>query len=270
MILVVATEGVAWMFAERFRDTIATIDERSVTDRRVAYEAVNDWGMLDIGLRARVNQPLLRALVAVGDRVIADYRREEPLMGPAEWAQANEALKWASQLAMRSERLRSKHLTAQGLVSRFAAQSSRGSSATLLSQQAIDTFRAAAEADRESFDPYLGMARIQVYLLADVDAAEASLAEAEKRGFTPTRRESAMLGDGYLRRATATRKRADVLTGEQRWRERTSARADYERCVEYFDPIVAFGNAAENLETCKAQLQRIERQLLFHYQPPEL
>ena len=165
---------------------------------------------------------------------------------------------------------RSAQLTAQGHVVRFAAQSARGSSATLLSQQAIDIFRAAGEADRESFDPYLGMARIQVYLLADVDAAEASIAEAVKRGYSPTRRESAMLGDGYLRRATATRRRADVLTGEQRWRELTSARADYERCMENFDPIVAFGNAAENLEICKAQLQRIDRQLLFHYESPDL
>jgi hypothetical protein len=191
-------------------------------------------------------------------------------MGPAEWAEANEALKWALQMSPRSDSLRAKQLTAQGHVLRFAAQSARGSSATLLSQEAIHTFRAAAESDPGSFDPYLGMARIQLYLLADVDAAAASLAEAEKRGYTPGRRESALLGDGYMRRATASRRRASVLTGEQRLRELNSARADYQRCIELFDPIVAFGNAAENLEACKVQLQRIERQLLFEFQVPGL
>jgi hypothetical protein len=265
-VLIFATEGVAWMFAERFRTTIATIDERTVTDRHLAYNAVDRWALIDIGLKARVNGPLLRALVAVGDRVISDYRREEPLMGPAEWGQANEALKWAVDLALRSNALRAKQLTAQGHVQRFAAQSARGSSATLLSQAALATFRQAADADPESYDPFLGMARIQVYLLADVDAAEASIGEAEKRGYTPGRREAALLGDGFLRRATATRRRAGVLTGEQRIRELTSARADYQRCVELFDPIVAFGNAAENLEACKAQLDRIDRQLMMQSQ----
>jgi serine/threonine-protein kinase len=264
LVLLVATEGVAWMFAERFRSTIATIDERTVADRHLAYDAVSQWAVIDIGLKARVNKPLLRALIAVGDRVIADYRREEPLMGPAEWGQANEALKWAVDMSLRSgDVLRAKQLTAQGHVQRFAAQSAKGSSATLLSQAAIASFREAAEADPDSFDPFLGMARIQVYLLADVDAAEASIAEAEKRGYRPGRRESALLGDGFLRRATASRRRAGVLTGEQRLRELTSARADYQRCVELFDPIVAFGNAAENLEACKAQRERIDRQLMF-------
>jgi hypothetical protein len=105
------------------------------------------------------------------------------------------------------------------------------------------------------------MARLQVYALADVDAAAVSIAEAEKRGYTTGRREAAFLGDGYLRRANASRLRAKTLTGEQRLRELNIAREDYQRCVLFFDPIVAFGNAAENLETCKAQLELIERQL---------
>ena len=269
VVLVVATEGVAWMFAERFRNTIATIDERTVSDRRQAYDAVDAWGLLDLGLRVRVHGALYRALVAVGDRVISDYRREEPLMGPAEWGQANEALKWALDLSAGRE-LRAKQLTTAGHVQRFAAQSARGSSATLLAQESMATFRTAAEAAPDSFDPYLGMSRIQVYLLADVDGAAASIAEAERRGYSAGRREAALLGDGYLRRANASRRRAGVLTGEQRFRELNNARGDYERCVQFFDPIVAFGNAAENLETCKAQLERIERQLLYQFQPPEL
>ena len=187
-------------------------------------------------------------------------------MGPAERGQANEALKWAVDMAPRSDGLRARQLTAQGHVQRFAAQSAKGSSATLLSQAAMATFRQAAALDPESFDPFLGMARIQVYLLADVNAAESAIQEAEKRGYTSGRREAALLGDGFLRRATARRRRAGVLTGEQRLRELTSARADYQRCVELFDPIIAFGNAAENLEACKAQRERIDRQLMFQFQ----
>lgn len=268
IVVIVATEGVAWMFAERFRDNMATLDERNVTDQKRAYEAVDRWALLDLGLKARVHGRLRPALMAVGDRVIVDHRREEPLMGPSEWAQANQALVWAREMSPRSQAVRGKQLTAEGHVQRFAAEAARGSAATLLAEAALATFRAAAEADPDSFDPYLGIARLQVYSLADVDGAAASIAEAEKRGYVAGRRESALLGDGYLRRATAARRRAGVLTGEQRLRELNSARDDYQRCVEFFDPIIAFGNAAQNLEICKAQRQRIDRQLMFQW--PEL
>ena len=263
IVFVVATEGVAWMFAERFRDTLASLDERNVTDLKRVYEGVDRWAFLDLGLGARVHGRLRQALIAVANRVIVDHRREEPLMGPSEWSQANEALIWALELSSRAGALRGRQLTAEGHVTRFAAEAARGSSATLLAESALATFRSAAEADPDSFDPYLGMARLQVYSLDDVDGAAASIAEAERRGYTAGRREAALLGDGYLRRATATRRRAGVLTGEQKWRELNTALGDYQRCVELFDPIIAFGNAAQNLEICKAQVQRIERQLLF-------
>jgi hypothetical protein len=261
-LLVLTTEGVALPFAERFRDSIATIDERTVGERREAYRAVDRSAFFDMGLRVRVHPRLRPALVAVGDRVIADYRREEPGMGPAEWRQAREALDWALQLSPHNGSLRSKWLTADGHVTRFEAQAStRGDRPILLSQAALAAFRQAAEADPRSFDPYLGMARVYGYLLADVDAAAAAIADAERRGYKSGRRESALLGDGYLARAQASRRRARVLTGEQRWRELNQARADYERCIVFFDPIVSFGNAAQNLEVCKTQLARLESQL---------
>ena len=40
---VVATEGVAWLFAERFRDTVPAMDERTVIAGREAYDAVERW-----------------------------------------------------------------------------------------------------------------------------------------------------------------------------------------------------------------------------------
>lgn len=265
ILYLLTTEGIAFVFAERFRDTMTALDERTVTSVRQAYSGVDRLAVLDVGLGARVHRRLVPALVAVGDRVIADYRREEPSMGSFEWAQASEALEWARELSSTSSRLRGKQLTAAGHVKRFEAQAARGSAATLLSQEALRIFREAADADPESFDPWLGIARIQLYSLSDVDAAAKAIDEAASRGYVPGRRESAMLGDGYLRRGLATRKRAGVLTGEQRFRELTSAREDFQRCVTFFDPIVAFGDSAQNLELCKANLDRVDRQLdAFH------
>jgi hypothetical protein len=200
-------------------------------------------------------------LVAIGDRVIADYRREEPAMGPAEWAQAYAAYGWAIEIGGAKRALRCKQMTTLGHVKRFEAQAAKGSAAILRAQEALELFRKAAEEDAESYDPYLGMARLQVYSLADVDAAARSIEEAEKRGYVRGRRESALLGDGYLRRGYSTSRRARVLTGEQRARELYNARTDYARCVELFDPIIAFGNSAINLEMCKAGIENVDRML---------
>ena len=100
-----------------------------------------------------------------------------------------------------------------------------------------------------------------MYGLDDVDQAAAAIAEAEKRGYPSGRRERAQLGDGYLRRADRIRRLARTLSGAQRGRELEGARADYERCVASFDPIVGFAKAGDNLEYCKRQIERINTEL---------
>jgi serine/threonine protein kinase len=260
LIGLVLTEGVAWLFAEGFRNTIPAIDERTVTSARDAYDGVERWAFLDVGLRLRVNGTLLAALRTVGDRVIADYRREVPIMGPEEWRQAHAAFGWARVLAPRDGSLLAKQLTADGHVRRLAAQRSRppGSAAA---QSAVARFRDAAAADPTAFDPYVGMAVTQLYVLADVDGAIQSLEAAVKRGYAVTRRDTALLGDANLRRGLLGRKRAALLTGDQRQAALEKAKGDFESCVASFEQIVEFGNAAKHLETCKAQLRQVVLQL---------
>ena len=116
-------------------------------------------------------------------------------------------------------------------------------------------------ADPTAFDPYLGMAVTQLYVLGDADGAIDSLDAAVKRGYSVTRRDTALLGDAYLRRAVLGRRRAALLTGDQRLQALEKARADFDLCVSSFERIVEFGNAAKHLETCKAQVRQIDQQL---------
>jgi hypothetical protein len=266
LIGVVLTEGVEWLFAEGFRKTIPAIDERTVTSARDAYDGVERWALLDIGLRMRVNGQLLTALRTVGDRVIADYRREVPTMGPEEWRQAQAAFGWARVLAPRDGSLLARQLIAEAHVRRLAAQRSRPPS-TAQAQAAVARFRDAATADPKAFDPYVGMALTQLYVLADVDGAIQSLDEAVKRGYTVTRRDRALLGDASLRRGMMGKRRAALLTGDQRIVALEKAKADFENCVASFEQIVEFGNAAKHVETCKAQLRQVVLQLALEEQP---
>ena len=263
MVGVIATEGGACVAAEGFRSSIDTLDGRTLPHMKAAYDGVHASSLLHLGLRLRVNRLLGRRLTALADTVIADYRREEPTLGPAEWQQAQKAVQWALQLSPRDSTLRAKQLTCDAHVTRHAARNQpRGSpSARQMYASAIEKFRAAAQIDPGSFDPYLGITRIAVYGLDDVDQAAAANAEAEKRGYPSGRRERAQLGDGYLRRADRIRRLARTLSGAQRGRELESARADYERCVASFDPIVGFAKAGDNLEYCKRQIERINTEL---------
>jgi hypothetical protein len=262
VVAVVATEGVAWLAAERFRITLDGLEGQTLTERKNEYDGIRARSILDVGLRRRVNPALSVRLVSFADSVIADYRREEPTMGPAEWRQALQALRWATQLSRPGDTLVAKLLTCEAHVIRLAARSQPATTARQTYTRAVGKFRAAADRDPELLDPYLGISRIAVYGLADVDQAATAIEEARKRGYTSGWRERALLGDGYLRRANTSRTRARTLSGEQRHRELERARADYAGCIDAFDGILGFGYAAKNLEVCKKQLSRVEQELM--------
>jgi hypothetical protein len=265
MVGMLAFEGVACVAAERFRASVDGIEGRSVAARRRVYERVGAWGALDLGLRLRVDDLLRERLVAIGEAVIADYRREQPTVGAVEWRQACEALEWARQLAPADRSIEARHVTCDAHVTRIAGQGQRNASQRRqLFESAVAKFARAAELDAASFDPYLGMSRTQVYGLDDVDAAAAAIEEAEKRGYESSRRERAQLGDGYLRSGEKSRRLARTLSGDQRHRELLHAQAAYTRCIAEFDPIVGFGKAAQNLEFCKRQLEIVSDELDAH------
>jgi hypothetical protein len=261
LVSVIATEGVAWVAAERFRHSLEGIDGRPLAETKASYEGIRMQSVFGTGLRLRVDRLLRTHLVAMAGRVIDDYRRDEPTMAGADWRMAQQALRWATQLSPHDRRLQAKLLTCDAHVIRLAARTQAPSLARATYRRAVERFRAAADADGDSFDPFLGISRIAVYGLGDVDQAAAAIHEAEKRGYVSGRRERALLGDGYLRRATAGWTTARALSGDQRRRELEKVRADYQGCVDAFDPIVGFGNAARNLEICKGQLGRIDEEL---------
>jgi len=263
MVALIATEGVGCVAAERFRDGIPAFDGRSVSQVRTGYRAIRALSFFGLGLRLRVNRPLEQRLTSIADSVIADYRREEPSLGAVEWQQAQKAMQWALELSPRNRALRARELTCEAHVMRHAARNQpRGSPAIRqMYLSAIDKFRAAADLDPSSYDPYLGITRIAVYGLDDVDQAAAAISEAEKRGYASGRRERAQLGDGYLRRADRKRRVARSLSGDRHTSELQESRADYERCVESFDQIVGFARAADNLAYCRHQIDRIDTEL---------
>ena len=261
LIALVASEGVAWVEAERFRGALGLLEARTLAESKRHYDGIRSWSILDTGLRVRVNAPLQNRLVSLAEDVIAAYRREEPIMRVSDWRQALQSLRWAAQLSPPNNRLLSKLLTCEGHVIRLNARGQSSSAARQVFLNAIEKFRAAAARDPDSFDPYLGISRVAVYGLGDVDQAEEAIYEAKERGYVSGRRERALLGDGFLRRADATLRLARTLSGERRLRELERARTDYAGCIVAFDGILGFADSAGNLEICKRRLERVEHQI---------
>jgi hypothetical protein len=260
----VATEGGAWVAAERFRNSLEGLEGRTLAEKHQEYDGIRASSVFDTGLELRVNGQLRRRLIALTDTVIADYRRDDPTTSAADWRQARDAARWALEIDPADDRLRARQLICEAHLARLAARTPRrGSDASRKAYLAsIDRFEQAARLDGESFDPYLGISNIRAYGLDEVDLAAAAIEEAEKRGYVPGRRERAQLGDGYLRRADRTRRRArQIENEEERRRELERARADYGRCVERFDTIRDFGRALANLAYCRTHMERLATEL---------
>lgn len=246
------TELSGWVQAGRLREVIGTIDGPALEAAETSYERLASMGPLHLGVRWRVNRPLRTHLMGMAERVIEDYRSEQPSLTLTDWKHAERALRWA--LRIESDRLaRARLELCEAHILRIQTRAGRSEASQAAYRRAIDGFREAARIDRDSFDPYLGLSRVAIYGLipADVDLASSAMREAEKRGYTPGRRERALVGDGYLRRADTLRRDARTLSGEQRVHALERARDDYQGCIDAFEPIVGYGNATKNIEICK-------------------
>jgi len=251
------TEGVAWLGAERIRAELPVLDVRSVAAKRRQYDRLRRWSFFLVGPRLRLDGPLKERLVTLADAVIADYRQEAPTVAEAQWRQASDALAWASQLAPDDASLERKELICSGHLDRITAQTltrTNPAEAQRRYTRAVDEFERAARLDPQSADPYLGLSRVYIYGLNDVDRGATAIHDAEVRGHQQGWRERAQLGDGYLRRGDDTRRAARHLTDQSRRDSLERARDDYAHCMEYFTPILDKGRSKSNRDYCQRYL----------------
>lgn len=262
LVLSAITELSGWVQAGRLREAIGTIDGPALETAEASYDRLASMGPLHLGVRWRVNGPLRAHLMGLAERVIEDYRSEQPSLTLTDWKHAERALRWALRLG-NDRAARARLELCEAHILRIQTRAGRSEASQAAYRRAIDGFREAARIDRDSFDPYLGLSRVAIYGLipADVDLASSAMREAEKRGYTPGRRERALVGDGYLRRADTLRRDARTLSGEQRVHALERARNDYQGCIDAFEPIVGYGNSAKNIEVCKVRRDRVDEEL---------
>jgi serine/threonine protein kinase len=185
-------------------------------------------------------------LIAIANSIINEYGRSDaPTITEKEWIRAHNVLAKALEIDPHDRNVRGKLYLADGHLSRIRG-TARGDSKLL--NDARGKFEQAADLMPKSPDPYLGLARLYVYSLHDVDRAEDALKAAGKRGHETGRRERAQLADGYRDRGERLMRegiRAAGLPEEKDLLKR--AEQDLHKSEEMYRDLVPYGNSSTSL-----------------------
>jgi serine/threonine protein kinase len=219
----------------------------------------NDSSLLLHGPRKVVKQKF----VAAADHVIDTYRTNDSQpVYEKEWERGRTMA--ARALAVDPEdNVRGKLRLFEGHLARINGTSHRSPQELNL---AVDKFNEAQRLLPRSPDPELGLARVYVYGLKDIDKGYAALQEAQKRGYQLGSRDKSLLADGYRDRADRLWWDSHNVRGLPPEKEQVERAAeDYRRAEELYQGISPWGKAMVNvlrvrlsLESVNSRLQQIE------------
>lgn len=224
------------------------VDSERLTDLDSAwqrYQGLEKASFLPF-LLSHPRRSIQSRLVTVADSVINEYRNSDaPSVTEKEWVRAHDVLGRALEIDSSSRDIRGKLYLTEGHLSRI-----RGTSRSdgKLLNEARGKFDQSAELMPRSPDPYLGLARLYVYSLKDVDRAEDALKAAEKRGHEMGRRERAQLGDGYRDRGERLMREAIKASGLPEEKDLLKrAEQDFHHAEEMYRDIIPYGGSSASL-----------------------
>ncbi|MDQ6704735.1 MAG: serine/threonine protein kinase [Acidobacteriota bacterium] len=209
------------------------------------YHALNRRRHLPL-LAWGLGKALKSRLIAAGNAPILEYRNSDaPTVRENQWKQAFADLSRAQELDPEDSKIRGAMAICQGHLDRINA---KGPNRGKMLNAATAKFHEAAELLKKSPDPYLGLARLYVYDLNDMDRAEEALNKAWDYGHPKGKRERAQLADGYFRRAerTVADSRSFSEMPQQQTEYLDRARRDYLRAEDLYSQVGPFFNATQN------------------------
>jgi eukaryotic-like serine/threonine-protein kinase len=245
------------------RVVAANADE--LGDAYTEYQKLADSSVLRLGL-GRLRSRLKSQLVGEAERVIADFRREMPTVGKPQWEAAQTWLARALTLEPSDTLVQASLRYAEGQINRLNGEErlkrkARQAANDSLSQ-AVQRFEEAATLNPRWPDPYLGLVRVYVADLEDLDRALEALRQAERRGYRSGNREAAQFGDAYRARGDRFRRDASGMAGLPQEKDYLSRSIEsYQRALEMYGRAPGFAGVVDNVKLTQQRLTAVQAQL---------
>jgi tetratricopeptide (TPR) repeat protein len=197
--------------------------------------------------------------VAAADHVIDTYRNNDSqLIFEKEWEQARTMA--ARALAVDPEdSVRGKLRLSEGHLARINGTSHHSAQELNL---AVEKFGEAQKLMPRSPDPELGLARLYVYGLKDIDKGYDALQQAQQRGYALGNREKLLLADGYRDRGDRLWWDSRNVRGLPPEKDQIQRAADdYTRAEELYRGISPWGKSIVNLVRVRLSLESVNFRL---------
>jgi serine/threonine protein kinase len=238
--------------------TQATPDLDTLASR---YRKLAPFSLPGSGL-GDVREELRGALLKSADHVVDAYRGDAPSSTVKSWQKAHDRLQTAVDLDYRDRPTRAKLLLTQGHLDRIEAQNLRAKGEKNEARQkvrdAIDEFQDAAKLAPDWPDPYLGLAHVYAYEQFDLKQLTAALAELERRGYPPGRREKAVLADGTRMQAEQILLQAQAAKGSEGETDLLEKSRDtFTEAIGLYRDANGFGNVKANMAAAAEELRGV-------------
>ena len=239
---------------ERDIETEQLTDPDRIWARWTELSKGNPSSVLLHGPRKVVKQKFLET----ADHVITNYRSDGQAVYEKDWERARTMA--AHALAVDpDDAARGRLRLAEGHIARING-TARSSGTDL--NLAVEKFGEAQRLMPKSPDPQLGLARVYVYGLKDVDRAYQAFAEAAKLGYPLGNREKLQLADGY--RARADREWWDSRNVRGTPREKADIQRvadDYKRAFDLYRQVAPYGNSSGGMARVGLSLVAVQFRL---------
>jgi hypothetical protein len=247
--------------ANRLAATVVTSDLDSMDDMWNRYDELSRDSHLRFGVE-NLERTLASHVERLSEQVMANYRGTLPVR-ERQWRNAQQNLQRALVLAPGNRVLRASLHYCEGHLHRIDGEAEKARHhATTASQHftdAVSEFRASAELRRDWPDPFLGLARVFIYGLDDIDRGADAIREAQKLGYATGDRETAQLADGYRVRGDTlwqTARRYVDMPQEPEYLQRASDA--YKQAQELYERIPGYPGVATNLRRIIRTLEQID------------
>lgn len=252
-----------WKSADRLKTDLQAERVTNLDEAWNRYQTLESRIHLP-GLLWGARNALKKKLLAGADATIQEYRdNEAPQVFEAQWTKARNQIARAFELDPEDNSVKGRLRLCEGHLERINAAGLKGTVRQKKLNTALAKFQESADLLKRWPDPYLGLARLYVYDLNDVEKAEEALNKAVDYGHPIGKRERAQLADGYRRRADRTWRdsRALVEIPDQERGYLDKARQDYQHAQDLYQQVGLYGDAARNEIQAMLGQQKVEQRL---------